>query len=96
MFASKDVCSLCPLPRATLADWIAKGFVKPAKVGSTGTGNSHRFSFRQFLGLAVASHLRSTARGCSPAYAGTVVKRFEEMSDQELGDLFSRLEVTSR
>jgi hypothetical protein len=52
LFSIPDVCKVAGLQPQTLRNWVTAELVEPAERGTTGTGNGHRFSRMQVLGIA--------------------------------------------
>jgi hypothetical protein len=84
------VSMVAELPPQYLRDWIRDGYVSPTHRGGIGTGNGHRFSLTQAVGIVVASQVRYSRRGCSPAYLKAVVDAFASLTEEGLVSLIQQ------
>jgi DNA-binding transcriptional MerR regulator len=82
MWRASDVAELCSIPHRTVTFWVTHGYLRPARRGAMNDA-PHLFSDRQLMALAYIGVLRKSERQCSPAYAGKVVRWFEDMTDSE-------------
>src|SRR4051812_25776737 len=89
LIETKEVCKWSGLPVTTLNEWVSKSIVRPVRRGGQGRGNSHLWSGKQVMGLAVAVALHQSERGCSPQYVAKLVRLFEAMDDRTFEALMS-------
>ena len=90
MLATATICDLTGLSLEILNLWVRRGFIRPIVMGGKGQGNSHLYSGRQAIALAIVAALHRSERGCSPVYAGRVVQMFEDMNDVEISNWLTR------
>ena len=86
LYPTAEVCEICDLKLCTLTSWVQRGLVTPKVWGAKGGGQSHRYSERQVLALAVLAG--NVEIGCASASnIEYVMTTFESMSDAELDSL---------
>jgi hypothetical protein len=91
VLTTADVLDLCGLPpAATLTEWLRKGVVVPADAGGKGRGRTRRFTLAQAVGLAVATQVYRSARGCHLSYVGLVTEAFTAKDEAWLAGQFRR------
>lgn len=81
---TEDVHDVGRLPRSTLQAWVDKGVVVPADPGGRGRGNSRTFPLMTAVGLAVASRVLHSERGCVLSYVRRVVEAFAAVNPEWL------------
>lgn len=82
LLALNDVCRISGVNPQTLRNWIAFGFIKPARPGKIGPGNAHQFSLTQTVGLAMAQRYRD--EGATLDRALGVLKLIESLGVEKL------------
>lgn len=84
MVSRKTILDLTGLPDTTLNRWIAAGYVVPAVAGKPGRDQGAKFTPAQAIGLAVASEIHRSERGCVASFVGQVYAAFASVPLVEL------------
>lgn len=79
MMKTKEIAHIVGLDVQTINSWVRLGHIEPAEKSGPGRGQSHRWTYKQALGLAVAVGIYKSAQGAKPPYIGQVVRKFENM-----------------
>jgi DNA-binding transcriptional MerR regulator len=92
LFRTGTVVKLTGVTERVVDDWCRSGHVTPV-AGGQGQGDHRVFTLTQAVGIAVATELRYSDRGCATAYVRAIVEAFGRMTEEELLDKFKNGET---